>query len=41
MILDEDLIKGTKRLLETDVRVILPVNTDIRVLITSKDVLHS
>jgi len=37
----EDLIFGTKRLLEVDNRLILPTNMTIRFLITSADVLHS
>jgi cytochrome c oxidase subunit 2 len=42
MIATSDLItKGSFRLLEVDNRVLLPVNTHIRLLITSADVLHS
>ncbi len=41
MIEDEDLAEGQKRLLDTDTRVVLPVDTDIRLLITADDVLHS
>jgi len=41
MIAEEDLVKGTYRLLEVDNRVILPTKTSIRLLITSSDVLHS
>lgn len=41
MIAEEDLALGTFRLLEVDNRVILPVNTNIRVLVTAADVLHS
>lgn len=41
MIADEDLGQGLLRLLEVDNRVVLPVNTHIRVLITAADVLHS
>jgi len=37
----DDLVKGSFRLLEVDNRVILPVNTHIRVLVTAADVLHS
>jgi cytochrome c oxidase subunit 2 len=37
----EDLVRGSFRLLEVDNRVVLPVNTHIRVLITAADVLHS
>jgi cytochrome c oxidase subunit 2 len=41
MVPEEDLVKGAFRLLETDRRVYLPVNTHIRVLVTSADVIHS
>jgi len=37
----EDLTVGSFRLLEVDNRVILPENTNIKLLITSSDVLHS
>jgi len=37
----DDLTFGAFRLLEVDNRVILPVNTHIRLLITAADVLHS
>jgi heme/copper-type cytochrome/quinol oxidase subunit 2 len=37
----DDLEKGLFRLLETENRVNLPINTHIRLLITSADVLHS
>jgi cytochrome c oxidase subunit 2 len=37
----EDLTKGAFRLLEVDNRVILPINTHIRLLVTAADVLHS
>ncbi len=40
MISTADLVKGGFRLLEVDNRVILPINTPIRVLVTSADVLH-
>jgi len=36
-----DLERGDFRLLEVDHRVVLPVGTDIRVLVTSADVIHS
>jgi len=36
-----DLAYGSFRLLEVDNRVILPINTHIRVLVTAADVLHS
>ena len=41
MIADDDLELGQLRLLEVDNRVVLPVATHIRVLVTSADVLHS
>jgi cytochrome c oxidase subunit 2 len=41
MKLESDLTTGTFRLLEVDNRVFLPINTHIRILITSADVLHS
>jgi len=41
MIPDEDLTLGSFRLLEVDNRVLLPVNTHIRILVTAGDVLHS
>jgi cytochrome c oxidase subunit 2 len=41
MIPDEDLAKGQLRLLEVDNKLFLPTGINIRVLITSSDVLHS
>jgi cytochrome c oxidase subunit 2 len=41
MIADEDLEEGQLRLLETDNRVVLPVGTNIRILVTAGDVLHA
>jgi len=41
LISTEDLPKGSFRLLEVDRRVVLPVQTNIRLLITSYDVIHS
>lgn len=41
MVPDEDLQEGQKRLLDTDNAVVLPVDTNIRLLITASDVLHS
>jgi len=38
---DNEIKPGQKRLLEADNRVILPVNTTVRVLVTADDVLHS
>ncbi|MDJ0893622.1 MAG: cytochrome c oxidase subunit II [Alphaproteobacteria bacterium] len=41
MVEDEDLQPGQPRLLETDNRVVVPVNTNVRLLTTAGDVLHS
>lgn len=41
MILENDLTLGQFRLLEVDNRICLPININIRCLITSSDVLHS
>jgi cytochrome c oxidase subunit 2 len=41
MVYEDSLRKGGFRLLETDSSLLLPINTPIRVLITSQDVLHS
>jgi len=41
MINSSDLNKGDFRLLEVDNRVVLPINTEIRVIITGDDVIHS
>lgn len=41
MLASNDLPLGTFRLLEVDNRVVLPINTHIRVLVTAADVLHS
>jgi len=41
MIPTHELVKGSFRLLEVDNRVVLPINTHIRVLVTAADVLHS
>jgi cytochrome c oxidase subunit 2 len=41
MITENDLEIGQFRLLEVDNRVVLPINTHVRVLITAGDVLHS
>jgi len=41
MINTDDLVIGSFRLLEVDNRLVLPVKTHIRLLITSSDVLHS
>jgi len=41
MIKEEDLKPGQLRLLEVDNRVVLPVDTTVRVLVNSADVIHS
>lgn len=41
MIPEEELKPGQKRLLETDNRVVLPIDTNIRILLTAGDVIHS
>ena len=41
MIADEDLQEGQLRLFDVDNRVVLPVETDVRLLTTATDVLHS
>ncbi len=41
MVPDADLQEGQKRLLTTDNMVVLPVETNIRLLITASDVLHA
>jgi cytochrome c oxidase subunit 2 len=41
IIAEDDLNVGELRLLEVDNRVVLPLKTHIRLLITSADVLHS
>jgi cytochrome c oxidase subunit II len=41
MVADQDLQEGQLRLLTTDNAVVLPVDTDIRVLVTATDVIHS
>lgn len=40
MIPEEDLTIGDLRLLEVDNKVVVPTNTNIRVIITATDVLH-
>lgn len=37
----DDLEKGELRLLEVDNRILLPINTPIRILVTSNDVMHA
>jgi cytochrome c oxidase subunit 2 len=41
MVPDDELKKGQRRLLEVDNRVVLPVDTNIRLILTSDDVIHS
>jgi len=41
MVADEDISEGQVRLLSTDTQVVLPVDTDIQLLISAGDVLHS
>ena len=41
MIADEDIGPGQVRLLETDNRLVLPVDTTIRILVTADDVIHA
>jgi heme/copper-type cytochrome/quinol oxidase subunit 2 len=41
MIPEEDLESGYLRLLEVDNRMVIPVNTHIRIIISAADVLHS
>lgn len=36
-----DLNKGDARLLEVDNRVVLPVDTSVRMLVTAADVIHA
>ena len=40
MVAEDDLEEGQLRLLEVDNPIYVPVNTHIRLLITSEDVLH-
>jgi len=41
MVLEEDLVQGAFRLLEVDNRIVLPSRTQIRLIVTASDVLHS
>ena len=41
MLSTSDLTRGNLRLLEVDNRIILPIKTHIRVIVTAADVLHS
>lgn len=39
--IDTDLTFGTHRLLEVDNRIVIPFNTQIRIIVTAADVIHS
>lgn len=41
MVQDSDLKPGQPRLLEVDNRLVLPVDTDVRILVSTADVMHS
>lgn len=41
MVPEEELAEGQVRLLSTDAPVVLPIDTDIQILVTANDVLHS
>ncbi|HJO87588.1 MAG TPA: cytochrome c oxidase subunit II [Rhodospirillales bacterium] len=41
MIPDEEIKPGQRRLLDVDNQVVLPVNTEVRLLMTSEDVIHN
>jgi heme/copper-type cytochrome/quinol oxidase subunit 2 len=41
MVPEKDLIFGSLRLLEVDSRLLLPIEKQLRLFITSSDVLHS
>lgn len=41
MVADEDLKEGQPRMLTVDEEVVLPINTDIRILVASDDVIHN
>ncbi len=41
MIPTEELQEGDKRLLSTDTKVVLPIDTDIAILVTANDVIHA
>jgi cytochrome c oxidase subunit 2 len=41
MIPESDIKPGQKRLLEVDNRIVLPVDTDVRILVAGSDVMHS
>jgi len=41
MVADNDLQEGQPRMLTVDEEVVLPINTDIRILVASEDVIHN
>ena len=41
MVADNDLKEGQPRMLTVDEEVVLPINTDIRILVASEDVIHN
>jgi len=41
LVMDDDLPFGSRRLLEVDNKLVVPVNMTLRILVTSGDVLHS
>ena len=41
MVREEDLNVGELRLLEVDNRLVVPVNTHVRIILTAADVLHA
>lgn len=41
LIVEDELLEGQLRLLEVDFWLLLPINTEIRLLVTSNDVIHS
>jgi heme/copper-type cytochrome/quinol oxidase subunit 2 len=41
MVPEEDLEIGQLRLLEVDNRMVVPINTHVRIIISAADVLHS
>ena len=41
MVADDELAEGEPRLLATDEKIVLPVDTDIRVLVTAEKVIHA
>nr|WAX04113.1 cytochrome c oxidase subunit 2 [Polysiphonia sp.] len=41
MITEEDLVEGQLRLLEVDNRMVIPIQTHVRIIVSAADVLHS